>query len=89
MQEGFTISGVPVDIEQPCPTLLLFLACMAAVVASRRGGKGFDYLPECADFMNDVTGTDLRKAERLPRGFDWTPQAAIDSANAMLEYDND
>lgn len=74
--------------EVPAPNIFAFCAWMGAVVAAQRGGKTSDYISECADFMTEVVGKRLYVADPLPTNYDWRPSAAIECADAMLEYDS-
>jgi hypothetical protein len=74
--------------DQPVASIFAFCSLMATVVAKRRGGKNSDYIAECADFMNDVVGRRLLTSDPLPANYDWRPAAAVECAEAMMEYDN-
>lgn len=80
--------GRQIAPESPAPNIFLFTAMMATVVANRRGGVNSQYLRECADFMTDVVGRVLSIRDPLPEEYDWRPAAAVECANAMMEYDS-
>lgn len=82
----FYDGGVPVP-DNPVANIFAFCVFMAAAVASRRGGKTFDYIPECHSFMTDVIGKRLSVSDPLPDDYDWRPSAAAECADAMMEYD--
>jgi len=73
--------------DRDARTIFEFVAWMSARVAQKRGGKTSHYLSECADFMTEVVGRRLSVSDRLPKDRDWRPTAAIECADAMMEYD--
>lgn len=85
----FLCDGRSFPNDKPVANIFTFCALMATVVAERRGGANSHYLSECAHFMEDVVGKRLSVRDPLPEQFDWTPPAAIECANAMMEYDYD
>ena len=82
----FTDAGLSVP-DRPVRTIVAFCAFMAARVVAVRGGKTSDHIAECADFMTEVVGRRLSVRDNLPSEFDWRPSAAVECAEAMLEYD--
>lgn len=75
--------------DRPVQNIFAFVCLMCAVVSSKRGGRASQYLRECYEFVADVVGARLHTADPLPPDFDWTPLAAVECANTMLEYDDD
>jgi hypothetical protein len=85
---GVTLGGQHFPSTHRLPHLFGFSAVMAAVVADRRGGKATDHIRECFEFMRDeVLRLPVGPTGPLPADYDWTIAGAVDSANAMLEYD--
>ncbi len=86
---SFSIDGKPVADSYICPNIFAFCAFMAAAVAKRRGGKPHHYIRECYDFEKEVIGKALSVTDPLPADFDWRVSAAVECADAMMEYDSD
>lgn len=85
----FTIGGRRIPPGERVANIFSFIALMASVVASKRGGRTSQYIAECAEFMVDVVGRRLSISDPLPDDFDWRPECAYETAMAMMEYDDD
>lgn len=89
MRGDFVVKGSTVAMDSPLPNIFVFCTFIAAAVAARRGGKSSSYISECASFMEDVVGKRLSVLDPLPPDYEWTPNAAKECAEAMMEYDHD
>lgn len=83
----FTFGRHAIPDDQPAHNIFAFVCWMSAVVANRRGGRNSQYIQECASFIEDVLNKRLSVRDGLPTDYDWRPCAAVEAAEAMMEYD--
>lgn len=84
----YAANGRPLPPDKPVAHIFAFVCLMATVVANKRGGRNSQYIRECADFMAEVVGRKLSIRDPLPAEYDWRPSAAVECAEAMMEYDS-
>lgn len=79
--------GSRFDPDKDVPNVFCFCALMAVYTASKRGGRNWSHIRECASFVEDVIGRRLSVRDPLPLEYDWRPSAAVDLATEMMSYD--